>query len=67
MACVIYRLTHGHSPEHMVDRFKVGASTIKKYVNIVCNILTDREKLFDHYIPIPSRDHLQGIINDFEK
>ena len=67
VACVIYRLAHGHSPEHMADRFKVGASTIKKYVDIVCDILTDREKLFSHYIVIPSGDHLQGIINDFEE
>ena len=50
VACMIYRLAYGHSPEHMADRFKVGASTIRKYVDIVCDILTDREKLFSHYI-----------------
>ena len=67
MACVIYRLAHGHSPEHIADRFKVGASTIRKYVDIVCNILTDREKLFSQYIAIPSGDRLYMIINDFEE
>ena len=64
---VIYGLAHGHSPEHMANRFKVGASTIRKYVDIVCDILTYREKLFSYYIVIPSGDHLQGIINDFEE
>ena len=67
VACVIYRLAHGHSPEHMADKFKVEASTIRKYVDIVCNILTNREKLFSHYIVIPSGDRLHGIINDFEE
>ena len=51
----------------MADRFKVGASTIRKYVDIVCDILSNREKLFSHYIVIPNGDHLYGIINDFEE
>ena len=51
----------------MIDRFKVGASTIRKYVDIICDIFINKEKLFSHYIAIPSEDHLQGIINDFEK
>ena len=67
MACAIYRLAHGHSLKHMADRFKVEASIIKKYIDIVYDIITDREKLFNHYIAIPSKDHLQGIINDFEE
>ena len=67
VACVIYRLAHEHSPEHMADRFKVGASTIRMYIDIICDILTNREKLFSHYIAIPSGDHLHRIINDFEE
>ena len=51
----------------MVNRFKIGTSTIRKYVDIVCNIFTNREKLFDHYIVIPSKDRLQSIINDFQE
>ena len=54
VTCMIYRLAHGHSLEQMADRFKVGASTIRKYVDIVCDILTGKEKLFNHYIAIPS-------------
>ena len=67
VACVIYKSAYGHSPEHMTDRFKVEASTIRKYVDIVCDILIDREKLFSHYIAIPSGDRLHRIINDFEE
>jgi hypothetical protein len=67
VACVIYRFAHGHSPEHMADRFKIGASTIRKYVDIVCDILTDKDKLFSHCISIPSEARLQGIILDFKK
>ena len=66
VACVIYRFAHGHSAEHMADRFKIGASTIRKYVDIVCDILTDTDKLFSHYISIPSGDRLLSIISNFE-
>ncbi len=58
MAIVIYRLVHGTSAIHMVDRFNVGASTIRKYVDIVCDTLCDKNKLFNKYISIPSSDHL---------
>jgi hypothetical protein len=67
VACVVYRFAHGHSPEHMADRFKIGASTIRKYVDIVCDILTDKDKLFSNYISIPSEDRLISIISDFEE
>ena len=67
VACVIYRFAHGHSAEHMADRFKIGASTIRKYVDIVCDILTDRNKLFSHCISIPSEARLQSIILDFKE
>ena len=58
MACVIYRLVHGHCLEHMADRFKVGVSTIRKYVDIIYDILTNRQKLLGHYIVISSGDCL---------
>jgi len=67
VACVLYRFAHGHSPNHMEDRFKIGASTIRKYVDIVCDILTKKEKLFSHYISIPSEDRLLNIISGFEE
>jgi len=35
-------------------------------VDIVCDILTNEDKLFSKYISIPSGDYLLGIISDFE-
>lgn len=67
MACVLYRFVHGHSQEHMADRFKIGASTIRKHNHIVCDILTDKDKLFSHCISIPSETRLQSIILDFKE
>ncbi len=55
---VIYRLAHGTSATHKADQFNVGASTIRKYVDIVCDTLCDKNKLFSKYINIPSSDHL---------
>ena len=64
---MIYRLAHGHSLKHMANRFKITNSIIRKYIDIVCDIFTNKEKLSSHYITIPSGDHLQRIINDFEE
>jgi len=50
----------------MVDRFDVGASTIKKYVDIVCDVLIEKDKFFSKYINIPSSQCLKDIIVCFE-
>lgn len=63
----IYMFAHGHSPDHMANHFKVGASTIKKYICIVCDILTHRKKLFSHCISILMGNQLQSIIKEFEE
>ncbi len=44
----------------------MGASTIKKYVDIVCDVLIDKDKLFSKYINIPSCQCLRDIITCFE-
>jgi hypothetical protein len=62
---MIYRFAHGFSATHMVDQFNVAALTIKKYVDIVCNVLIDKDKLFIKYINIPL-GHLKDIIAHFE-
>jgi len=67
VACIIYRFAHGYSPDHMANRFKIEVSTIKKYVDIVCDILTSKDKLYSQYINIPSEDCLFSIISDFEE
>jgi len=59
VAIVIYRLVHGTNATHMADEFNVRASIVRKYVDIVCDALCDKNKLFNKYISIPSNDHLQ--------
>ena len=44
VAIVLYRLAHGYSPHYITDRFKVGGSIVCKYVDIVCNILSNKDK-----------------------
>ncbi len=46
-AIFFYRFTHGHSATHMVDCLIVGASTIQKYMDIVCDVFTNKNKLFN--------------------
>jgi hypothetical protein len=46
---IFYKYVHGHSAIHMENHCNVGASTIWKYVKIVCDALIDRDKLFSKY------------------
>jgi hypothetical protein len=50
----------------MADRFNVGASTSRKYVAIVYDVLIDKDKLFNKYINIPLGQCLKNIIVHFE-
>ncbi len=63
---MIYRFAHGFSATLMADRFNVGASTIRNNVDIVCDVLIDKNKLFSKYISIPSCQHLKDVIVCFE-
>jgi hypothetical protein len=61
---VIYRLADGTSATHMADWFNwfnVEASTMKKYVDIVCDALCDKNKMLNKYVSIPSGDRLQKL------
>jgi hypothetical protein len=70
VAIVIYQFAHGFSATHMdlvlMDRLNVSASIIRKYVDIVYDVLIDKDKLFSKYISIPSSQHLNNIITHFE-
>jgi hypothetical protein len=66
VAIVLYRFAHELSPKYMSNRFDVGAYTIHKYVNIVCDVFCNQDKLFDEYIKTPTRDLLLHIIQQFE-
>jgi hypothetical protein len=62
VATVLYRFVHEH---HMVDCFNVGGSTILKYVNIICDVFTDRIFFCNKYINIPIGNQLRFIIQEF--
>jgi hypothetical protein len=63
---MIYRFIHGTSPNHIVDHLKVGYSTTRKYIEIVCNIFTNEPKLFNQCINISIGAQLEkGIISNF--
>ncbi len=47
MAIVIYGFVDWFSATHMVDWFNVDASIIGKYVDIFCDVLIDKDKLFN--------------------
>jgi hypothetical protein len=51
--------------EHIQGRLQIAAFTLRKYIDIICNILANRNKLFSTCISIFSRDRLQAIIEDF--
>jgi hypothetical protein len=63
---MIHRFAHGFSATHMVNRFNVGASIIRKYVDILCDVLIDKDKLINKYINIPLYQCLKDIITCFE-
>jgi hypothetical protein len=62
---VLYRLAHGISPKKMYALYSVGASTIRKYTYIVCDVLSNGDKLFSIYVHIPIGDQLFNIIEQF--
>ena len=63
---VIYWLACGHSCEKMNDLYGCEASTICKYTDIVCGVLSSRDRgLFITYIHSPTRDRLHDIMERF--
>ncbi len=62
VAIVLYMFAHGLSLKHMSYIFDVSTSTIHKYVDIACDALCNKDKLFDKYIKIPTRNCLMHII-----
>ncbi len=66
MNIVLYRLTHGIFVEHMGDLYNIGASIIRKYTTMVCEILANNDKLFNNYIHTQSASQLCSIIEKFK-
>jgi len=51
---VLYLLVHGISLERMNALYLVGASIIKKHTYIVCDVLSNGDKLFLVYVHTPT-------------
>jgi hypothetical protein len=66
VAIVLYQFAHGLSPKHISNRFNVGTSIECNYVDIVCDVLCNKDKLFDKYIKTPIGDRLLHIVQQFE-
>jgi hypothetical protein len=43
IAIVLYRFARGLNLKHMLDRFDVGAPTVCKYVDIVCDVFCNKD------------------------
>ncbi len=65
MKMFLYWLTHGISLERMNALYGVGAFTIKKDTYIVCDDLSNGDKLFSIYVHIFTGDWLLNIIEWF--
>lgn len=63
---VVFRTVHKLSEKILADRFRVIASTICKYNDLVVGILFDERKLFAKYIFILHGPRLQHIIDIFQ-
>jgi hypothetical protein len=59
---VLYKFVHEFNPKHISNMFNVGTSTIHIYVDIICDVLCNKNKLFGKYINIPFGDCLLHII-----
>jgi hypothetical protein len=59
---VLYWLAHGIFHERMNPLYDIGASTIRKYTYIVCDVSSNGDKLFFVYVHIPTRNWLFNII-----
>jgi hypothetical protein len=54
MKIVLHILVHGIRIELMVNLYNVGASIIQKYIDIVCEILANKDKIYKIYIHLPT-------------
>ena len=53
---VVFRLAHGLSARLLADRFGVGASTIRKYVDLVVRVLSYKQFLKNIYLHLTDYD-----------
>ncbi len=66
MKIVLYILIHGIRLELMANLYNVGVSIIQKYSDIVCEILTNKDKIYKIYIHLPTWQCLLSIVERFK-
>eukprot|EP01018_Ginkgo_biloba_P014236 Gb_12847 [translate_table: standard] len=64
LSCVLHRLAHGTSSHVIVELYCMGESTVRKYIEIIIDIII--QTMQKRYIKIPSGDQLHKIMSDFE-
>jgi hypothetical protein len=67
IAIIFYKFGNGHNATHVADCFNVGASIIWKYVDIVCDVLTNINKFFSKYISNPRRNQFRLMNQEFQE
>jgi hypothetical protein len=61
LALVLYKFVYGvFLDPHNSDHLSAGGSTVWKYIDIVCDVLISRDKLFSKCISIPIGARLEA-------
>ncbi|MCO5570659.1 hypothetical protein L7F22_024386 [Adiantum nelumboides] len=66
LACVLWHFAHGNTTRVIAEIFGISCSTIRKYTEVIVEILCSRRMLARHGILIPSGGRLQRIMAEFE-
>jgi hypothetical protein len=64
---VLYKIVHGFSFKHMSNRLDVGAPIVRKYVDMVRDVLHDKNKLFGKYINMSFKEQPLGVIHQYQE
>jgi len=62
---VLYWFAHGTNATHIVDWFNIGASNVRKYIDIVCDILCDKRRYLPSTLIFCGGEHLHKIFACF--
>jgi hypothetical protein len=63
--CFVW-VAHGVRPKLMANLFYVGTPIVRKHINIVSNILSNKDKLYVIYIHTPTSECLKSVIENFK-
>ncbi|MCO5563220.1 hypothetical protein L7F22_016857 [Adiantum nelumboides] len=66
LACVLWRLAQGHSSKSEAEFYGLGESTIRKYVLIICRILSHNAFFQRYGICVSEGERLTKTMEDYE-